>query len=211
MSRAASLSSIAPTRQTERASDLARRALEHLASAAATAVGVASPRTLELILSARDPREALALAQRDLLPTPPAREAAIRRAQLAGVKMRQDLLGRLSGTATRAQAAELLDLKPTALDRRRERGRVLALQVGREHVYPLDQFDGGAVIAGIPEILSAMRGATGWAVLDFLTTPLAEFGDRTPLAVLASAKGDGATIEQLRRRAATERPSSHGG
>lgn len=191
-------------------SDLARQAFERLTEAVSKAVSAASPHTLELILGARDPLEALTLAQRDLVPPPPERAAAIRRAQLAGVEMRQTLIDRLAGVLTRQEAAELLGTTPTALDRRRERGYVLAIPMGRQHVYPLDQFRHNEVVPGLRDVLAAMAGATPWLVLEFLTTPLAEFDDRTPFAVLAEAGGDKAVITQLRRRAALEVPGAQG-
>lgn len=191
-------------------SDLARRAFERLTDAVSKAVSSASPHTLELILGARDPLEALTLARRDLVPPPPERAEAIRRAQLAGVEMRQELIDRLAGVLTRQEAAALLGTTPTALDRRRERGYVFAVPMGRHYVYPQDQFRQNAVVPGLRDVLSAMAGATPWLVLEFLTTPLMEFGNRTPFAVLAEAGGDKAVIAALRRRAALEVPGAQG-
>jgi len=181
-------------------------ALDRLEAAIRNAVAASSPSTLKLIVGAQDSRDALAMAQRDLLPMPPARAAAIKRSQLAGVEMRKVLIERLQGIASRSEAAEILSINPSALDRRRERTRVLALPVGHSHVYPLDQFADGKVIPGIPEILAAMAGATPWRIVDFLTTP--DQDQLTPFARLRADRGAGSL---LMRRALAEMPTPHGG
>lgn len=70
-----------------------------------------------------------------------------------------------------------------------------------EHLYPLWQFDGDRLVAGLPETLALFPESSvdGWTVAAWLRTPDPELGER-PMDVLA--RGDRETVWAVARSAA---------
>jgi hypothetical protein len=69
------------------------------------------------------------------------------------------------------------------------------------HLYPLWQFDGNRVVAGLPEILALFpeEAVDGWTLAGWLRTPEPELGE-PPMAALA--RGEAARVQAAARMAA---------
>ena len=78
----------------------------------------------------------------------------------------------------------MLGITRQAVADRVRRRRLLAVSTqDRRLLYPVLQFDGPTVLAGLPDVLIAFADATvdGWAVAAWLTTPAAALGSQTPI------------------------------
>lgn len=77
-----------------------------------------------------------------------------------------------------------------ALNERAARGTILRVQTADEHyLYPVFQFEQGAVNKRLRKVLSAFKGHDGWAVATWLSVPVAALHGRTPREVIG-AKDD---------------------
>lgn len=179
---------------------LRRRAMQALTEAIARALDSASEETLAAIVGAQDPREALAIAPRDLAPPPPERLAAERAARARTAGFRAELAARVGGMYDRAEVAELLGVTPAAIDKQRQRRQILGVPYGNEIRYPAAQFRDGAALAGLKPILDAFGDMNPWGQLQLLAAPLDGFGD-APASVFAVLAG-GADAETRARLAA---------
>lgn len=125
-------------------------------------------------------------------------------ARLRGARMKQELLDRCGGALSASDVAELLSISRQAVDKRRQAGTLLAVELGRRgHVYPACQFTEQGVVAGLAEVIASFSIATGWTRLNCLMTPDPRLGGRLPMDVLKS--GD---IEGVKR--ATAAYGEHG-
>lgn len=81
-----------------------------------------------------------------------------------------------------------------ALSERAARGTILRVQTADEHfLYPVFQFEQGAVNKRLRKVLGAFKGHDGWAVATWLSVPVAALQGRTPRAVIG-AKDDLAPV-----------------
>jgi hypothetical protein len=83
-----------------------------------------------------------------------------------------------------AGLTKLLGITRQAVADRVRRRRLLAVSTrDKRLLYPILQFDGPNVLAGLPDVLMAFTDTTvdGWAVAAWLTTPAAALGSRTPI------------------------------
>jgi hypothetical protein len=91
-----------------------------------------------------------------------------------------------------------LGIKPQAVDRRRERGRILALPTGRnEFAFPVWQFDRrgkDGLIPGFADVLGSFSVGDPWMRAEFMLAPEPRLGGRRPLDALRG--GDGAGVEE---------------
>ena len=179
---------------------LRRRAMQALTDAVARALDSASEETLAAIVGAQDPREALAIAPRDLAPAPPERLAAERAARARTAGFRAELAARVGGMYDRAEVAELLGVTPAAIDKQRQRRQILGVPYGNELRYPAAQFRDCAALAGLKPILDALADMNPWGQLQLLAAPLDGFGD-APVSVLALL-AEGADADTRARLAA---------
>lgn len=85
-----------------------------------------------------------------------------------GALLQEELLEKAGGTWRVSEVAGHLNVSRQAVDKRRRRGSVLAVQVGDTYRYPLCQFDESGVIDGLPEVLRAMPTESGWTRLSLL-------------------------------------------
>ncbi len=109
----------------------------------------------------------------------------LRRAQASRIEQ--------SGGATAAKAAELLgNVTRQAVEKRRERGRLLAVSAGGEHLYPLFQFENAAVLEGLPDVLTAFRVRNGWTQLSVLISPQSALDGRSVVDALKQGDVDAA-------------------
>ena len=182
---------------------LRRRAMQALTDAIARALDSASEETLAAIVGAQDPREALAIAPRDLAPVPPERLVAERAARARTAGFRAELAERAGGMYGRADVAEALGVTPAAIDKQRQRRQILGVPYGNEIRYPAAQFRDGAAVPGLKPILDALDDMNPWGQLQLLAAPLDGFGD-APASVfeLLGRGADAGTRARLAQLAA---------
>lgn len=85
-----------------------------------------------------------------------------------------------------AEVAGLLGLKRDAVDKRRKRERLVAVDLGRHGWrYPAFQFAADGLLPGLEEALEALRPEDGWVALSFFLEGAEELGGRTPAEALA--------------------------
>lgn len=176
----------APARAKVAAPDntLRRRALAALHVAVALAVESASEDTLEAIIGAAgDPRQALAVAPRDLAPVPPERLAVERAAKARTAHFRTEIADKAGGMFARADVAQLLGVTPAAVDKQRQRGQILGVLYGNDIRFPAVQFKDGVVVPGLKPVLAAFGDMNPWGQLQLLLAPLDGFGD-APASIL---------------------------
>lgn len=78
-----------------------------------------------------------------------------------------------------------------AVNDRVRRHRLLALRTGSGRlVYPVAQFDGERVVAGLSDVLDVLvpDDTEAWMVASWLTTPDPELAGRTPLEALRAGE-----------------------
>jgi hypothetical protein len=184
-----------PPRHMPRDNSLRRSAIEVLTRAIASAVESASDATLEAIVGAGDPAQALAVAPRDLVPAPPERLAAERAAKARTAHFRAEVAEKAGGMYARADVAELLGVTPAAVDKQRQRGQILGVPYGSEVRFPAAQFAEGAVVPGLKPILAAFGDMNPWGQLQLLVAPLTGFGDEPASILDLLAQGVGEDVQ----------------
>ena len=100
---------------------------------------------------------------------------------------------------TRDQVSERLNLSPQSIEILVRDRLLIELQSSGERRYPEDQFSGSGIDGKLASFLGFFRRfeLDGDAVWNWLTSPLEELGDRTPLRTLRLADSDEA-MERLR-------------
>lgn len=116
------------------------------------------------------------------------------RARLRGFAAKRSLLEVEGGTVSSAEAGEMLGIDRVAVDKRRKRGKLLAVRVGqRGFRYPLWQFDADSpagIIAGLPEVLASFGVEDGWMRLSFMLSRNERLGGRRPLDALRHGESE---------------------
>lgn len=108
-------------------------------------------------------------------------------------KAQASLVKRAGGAVTALQAAGLLGkITRQAVEKRRERGTVLAVMASGEYHYPLFQFESPAVLAGLPEVLRAFTIRNGWTQLSVLLSPQDALDGRSVVEALKQGDVEGA-------------------
>lgn len=131
-----------------------------------------------------------------------ARESPIARARLRGIRRKRELLEAEGGSVGTAEAAEILGgISKQAVDKRRERGTILALpKGGGEYAFPLWQFDEGAkdgLVPGLSRVLKSFSVHNPWMRAEFMLAPNARLGGGRPIDMLK-----GGEVEAVVRTAA---------
>jgi hypothetical protein len=112
-------------------------------------------------------------------------------ARLRGMKVKQELLYSDGQPLRSEEVAQLLGISRQAVDKRRSKGKILAVSLGkRGYFYPLWQFRDGAVLTGLDRVLAALAKFDGWTQLMFMKTGDLRLNDRTPLACLVAGEID---------------------
>jgi hypothetical protein len=116
-------------------------------------------------------------------------------AKARAIQAEAELLEAAGGTLTADDVAQLLGITRQAVERRRDRGTVLALRAsGGMFVYPVCQFQDGQLLAGIDRFLAAFpEGTSPWSILNVLVGPSDALDGRTPLEALRAGDIDQAT------------------
>ena len=119
-------------------------------------------------------------------------EDPLAEARLRGAAEQRRLLDEARGAVRATEAAELLGISGRAVDARRKRDELLAVNTARRgwH-YPRCQFDAGSrdgVVRGLDRVIAAVGDPSGWMVLAFLLSPEERLGDRRPLDALKAGE-----------------------
>ena len=107
------------------------------------------------------------------------------RAQVRGLKVRDELLRDQGGTWTVTEAAKHLHISRQSVDRRRRDNQLLAIPVGRHgYRYPAWQFSRTGTLSDWPRVLAVFKDRDAWAKMIFFLTPNDRLGHQTPLVAL---------------------------
>jgi hypothetical protein len=113
-------------------------------------------------------------------------------ARLRGTKVKQELLYGDGSPLKSEEVAQLLGISRQAVDKRRSKGQLLAVSLGkRGYFYPLWQFQAGEILPGLNLVLSALTNFDAWTQLMFMKTGDIRLNDRTPLECLIAGDVDG--------------------
>jgi hypothetical protein len=116
-------------------------------------------------------------------------------ARVEGLLYRRELLEKAGGVLGVAEVAVLLGLTRDAVDKRRKRRRLVAVDLGRHGWrYPAFQFTGDGLLAGLEKALEALGPEDGWVALSFFLEEAEELGSKTPAEALADGETE-AVIE----------------
>lgn len=108
-------------------------------------------------------------------------------ARLRGIVVKRRLLDMEGGTVSSQKMAALLGISRQAVDKRRKRGTIIGLDLGRRgYVYPVWQVD----LPGFAEVLAKLDELGPWAQAGFFLAPNTWLEDRTPLAALRTGQTD---------------------
>ena len=126
-----------------------------------------------------------------------ARESPIARARLHGIRRKRAMLETGGGSVGTAEAAEILGgISKQAVDKRRERGTILALpRGGGGYAFPLWQFDEGTrdgLVRGFARVLKSFSVENPWMRAEFMLAPSARLGGKTPLDALEDGEEEAA-------------------
>lgn len=88
-----------------------------------------------------------------------------------------------TGALSVNEVAGLLGISRQAVDKRRREGKLIAVPKGSDFAYPAVQFEDGAVIPGLPELLHEL-GSSSWVALSFVFDPSDRLSGRSVLQVL---------------------------
>lgn len=115
------------------------------------------------------------------------------KARLRGRKQKEVLLNAEGGVISSAQMGELLEISRQAVDQRRRKGELLALQPGgrRAYRYPLWQVDNGGILSGLSDVLSVLEGHDPWMTLQFFLRENIRLDGNRPLDVLRREEAEG--------------------
>jgi hypothetical protein len=95
--------------------------------------------------------------------------------------------------------AEFLGITRQAVDKRRRERKLLAVPIGSDFRYPVEQFADGEALPGLADVLAAVGLEGAWGTLDFLTATDAELDGATPLGWLKQHTGQLERVLRLAR------------
>lgn len=108
-------------------------------------------------------------------------------ARLRGLAVQRRLLALEGGSVSSQQMATLLGISRQAVDKRRKRGTLIGLDLGRRgYAYPVWQ----ANLPGLSEVLARLGELSPWGQLGFFLATNAWLDNRSPLAALRAGDLD---------------------
>jgi hypothetical protein len=115
-----------------------------------------------------------------------------------GVRQSQALEAEAGGLLTRQQVAELLGITPAAIDQRRRRSQLLAVEtLGGHYRYPTCQFAEQGTLPHWAAVLDALAEVEdGWSKLAMVLSPADPLGGHTVVEVLR-AEPDVAVLNEV--------------
>ncbi len=128
-------------------------------------------------------------------------EDPLAEARLRGLRIRDQILRSEGGTLSVGQVAEHLRISRQAVDKRRQAGKLIGLDIGRHgYAYPSWQFVERGILPGLGDVLNNMRVSDPWMQAGFFlsgdprlqgTTPLERLRHGDVAAVVLAARGYG--------------------
>ena len=121
-------------------------------------------------------------------------EDPLAEARIRGKIAAEELLQAEGGYATLSEVANILNMSPQGVNRRRQLNRLIYIDRGTKGVaYPRWQFSKSGkhgVLNGLEDALGALRksGVLGWSVLSFFLNPHCDLDGETPLNALRHGK-----------------------
>jgi hypothetical protein len=113
-------------------------------------------------------------------------------ARLRGMKVKQELLHSDGSSLKSEEVAQLLGISRQAVDKRRSKGQLLAVSLGkRGYFYPLWQFQAGKILPGLSLVLATLANFDAWTQLMFMKTGDIRLNNYTPLECLIAGDVDG--------------------
>jgi hypothetical protein len=153
-----------------------------VASHASNVTASSHANSFEWTISALTAPELLA----ELAPTDP-----LAGARLRGMKVKHELLYSDGQPLRSEEVAQLLGISRQAVDKRRNKGQLLAVSLGkRGYFYPLWQFHDGGVLPGLDLVLAALAKFDAWTQLMFIKTGDLRLDHLTPLECLLAGNID---------------------
>ena len=152
----------------------------------AVLTGVLSPEVVGRSLAQHTGLEGLPVALNEYAVTAAAEPERDRYQRLLDLqRAKLAVLERAGGAATVEQVRPLLgDISRQAVEKRRERGGLLAVRIGGEYRYPVCQFADGDVLPGLPEVLRAFTVRSPWTQLSVRGAEQDALDGRTVLQAL---------------------------
>ncbi|MBE9018944.1 hypothetical protein IQ272_22875 [Chroococcidiopsidales cyanobacterium LEGE 13417] len=125
-------------------------------------------------------------ALKALAPTDP-----LAAARFKGVQVKHELLYGDGQPLTSEEVAQLLHITRQAVDKRRSKGQLLGVSLGRRgYFYPAWQFQQGRVLPGLERVLAALKDYDPWTQLMFMKTGDVRLDGATPLERLQAGDID---------------------
>ncbi len=110
-------------------------------------------------------------------------------ARLRGQQVKIQLLYQEDNPLSSEQVGALLHITCQAVDKRRNRGKMLGLSLGRRgYLYPSWQFKDGELLAGLDRVLTALKEYDAWTKLMFFKTGDVRLEGKTPLQCLQAGE-----------------------
>ncbi|MCA9878662.1 MAG: hypothetical protein KC442_12800 [Thermomicrobiales bacterium] len=108
-------------------------------------------------------------------------------ARLRGLAVKRHLLEMEGGSVSGQRMASLLGISRQAVDKRRKRGTLIGLDLGRRgYAYPVWQVE----LPGLEAVLAQLGELGPWAQAGFFLAPNAWLDDRPPLLALRAGEKD---------------------
>jgi hypothetical protein len=128
-----------------------------------------------------------------------ARDSPLARARLRGIRRKREMLEAEGGSVGTAEVAEILGgISKQAVDKRRERGTILALpRGGGEYAFPLWQFDDNTrdgLLPGLARVLRGFSVENPWMRAEFMLAPNARLGGKRPLDALRNGEVEASAL-----------------
>jgi hypothetical protein len=117
-------------------------------------------------------------------------------ARLRGTRQKEAMLSAEGGTASSAELGKLLGISRQAVDNRRKKNKLLALETaGHGYRYPLWQVAEQKVLPGVKNSLAELKDEDPWMTLQFFLRDNARLAGARPLDLLRG--GDDGDIKQV--------------
>jgi hypothetical protein len=153
-------------------------ALTRLASTPGTGALTASESTFDALVRMLDRPEVLA----ELQPRDP-----LAAARLRGLRLQRDILAAEGGSVAAQALADALGITRQAIDKRRKRGALIGLSLGRRgYAYPVWQIG----LAGLEDVLAALKDFDPWTQAAYFLAPNRWLEGETPLNALRAGRLD---------------------
>lgn len=153
-------------------------ALAHLASVPDTGAMVATESTFDALVRMLDRPEVLA----ELQPRDPLASARLR-----GLRLQQEIMAAEGGSVSGQELANSLGITRQAVDKRRKRGALMGLNLGRRgYAYPVWQVG----LAGLENVLAELKELDPWTQAAYMLAPNRWLDGETPLNALRAGRLD---------------------